>query len=223
MEKQLSLNTTDYITNVGLKRKFKNYLSEHNKYQDIKPNVYPKLLVTSLLVLLEDLVSDCLKFIKKNENNGLYTITSVYVKNLVFDIDTDKYSFLRKYFNKYNKQVKYGELVFFNIKKAFDLLEEKYGAKLMVDHEAYNLICYLFVSFQYDIIDLSVRFIHYSKKCFMSQLSFLTALEYLVNDDLTTRLKLKLDSLNITTNNDDHDHDNEHDDKEDTIDEKEEN
>lgn len=199
MDKQISVNPSDYVTNIGLKKKFKKYLTENCNCDDIKPNIYPKLLVTSLLVLLEQFVGECVKYVKKNEQNGLYVITTQNVKNIINDYENENYLYLRKYFQKYNKVIKYSDLMLFNIKKAFDALEEKYGAKLMIDHDAFNFICYLFASFQYDMIDLSVKFVRYGKKCFMVKQCFLYALEYLIDAQTFMQLSLKLDSLDVTT------------------------
>lgn len=195
------MQTSNYITTAGLKRKCKQYLLDIN--QPLKTSIYPKLLVTSLINMIDDLIGDSITLISKNDNTGIYTITEQHIKSVVFDIETDHYQFLRSYVYKYNKQIKYADLLFFNVKKLITTLEEKYGKKMMLDYSGYNLLCYLFSSFQYNMIDLSIQFVKYSKKSTLTKQSFLLALEYLVHKDIVNKLKLKLDSLDILNKEDD--------------------
>ena len=80
---------------------------------------------------------------------------------------------------------------------------------MMLDYSGYNLLCYLFSSFQYNMIDLSIQFVKYSKKSTLTKQSFLLALEYLVHKDIVNKLKLKLDSLDILNKEDDIENENE--------------
>ena len=95
-----NLKLTDFCSITQMKRKFKSYLEEIN-YKEFKLNNFPHCLVVSLVILVEECISDCLKYVIKNEVNGLYTINQQVLK-LMFN-ETNKYDFFIKYTKKYSQ------------------------------------------------------------------------------------------------------------------------
>ena len=69
-----SLSISEYVSNAQLKKKIKSYLNDIN-CSDFKISSYSKGLVFSLVLILEELLSDCLKHVTKNETDGLYKIS----------------------------------------------------------------------------------------------------------------------------------------------------
>ena len=66
MEKSNNFKLTEYCSIAQLKRKFKSYLEDIN-YKEFKLNNFPQYLVVSLMIVVEECVTDCLKFLVKNE------------------------------------------------------------------------------------------------------------------------------------------------------------
>jgi len=174
-----------------LKRKFKQYMKDAG-LEGFKSSVFPKYLVVSLVMVLEELLTECLEHIKKHETNGLYVIDQSMV--LMVLNKSSKYDVFIKYLKKYNSTIKYQESVMFNYRKVIDDLESKYGDKLMVDSEAKNFISYLLVSLQYELIKLSLAMVVYSNRKTMSAESLLTSLKFLF-EEMYSKIKLKLDSM----------------------------
>jgi hypothetical protein len=182
-----------------LKRKFKQYMKDAG-LEGFKSSVFPKYLVVSLVMVLEELLTECLEHIKKHETNGLYVIDQSMV--LMVLNKSSKYDVFIKYIKKYNSTIKYQESVMFNYRKVIDDLESKYGDKLMVDSEAKNFISYLLVSLQYELIKLSLAMVVYSNRKTMSAESLLTSLKFLF-EEMYSKIKLKLDSMVQTKDTED--------------------
>jgi len=191
-----SLKVTDYISSSQLKKRVKLYLSDTG-YSEFIAGVFPEGLVISLVSILEELLSDCLKDIKKHDITGLYPITELILKNTINS--TDKYDFILRHLKKYNSIIKYADSIFFNIRKVFDNLESKYGSKLMIESEARNLITFILLSLQYDLLNLALRITKYSNKRTLNKNVLITVIEYNLTPELSSKIKLKLDSSNVTT------------------------
>ena len=147
------LNMSDYVVLSQLKRKMKSYLLEAG-CDKFKQSNFSKGLVISLVIVLEELLSDSLKYMVKNETDGLYKISPLIINTVINE--SSKYNFVLKYLKSYSQNIKYHESVFFNIKKVLDNLESKYGAKLMIESETKNLLSWIILSVQYDLINLSI-------------------------------------------------------------------
>ena len=126
------LKITDYISLSQPKKKFKAHIVEQG-YQDFKQSNFPQSLVVVLVIYLEELLSDCLKYVLKHEINGLYIINNLVVQTTINE--SNKYDILLKYLKKYNTKIRYLDGVFINVKKVFDNLDSKYGEKLMIEQE----------------------------------------------------------------------------------------
>jgi hypothetical protein len=198
MEINNKLKINEYVSVSQLKRKLKAYLIEQG-YSEFKTSVFAQGLIISLVIVLEELISDCLKSVKK-DNSGLYTINSLILKNVLYE--TDKYSFCLKYLRKYNHVIKYHDSVLFNIKKVMDNLEIKHGSKLMIDSESKNMICYMILGLQYDLIELSLKMVKYANRKTLNNLVLEIVCQYLMSDDFSSKIKLKLDSVNLSNNTD---------------------
>ena len=109
----------------------RHYLSEQGN-SDFKPSIFAQGLIISLVMVLEELVSDCLKNVNKDKT-GLYTINQLILSNLLNT--SDKYDFVSKYMKKYSSMLKYHDSVFFNINKVITNLEDKHGSKLMIESD----------------------------------------------------------------------------------------
>ena len=134
-----NIKLTDYCSITQMKRKFKSYLEDIN-YKEFKLNNFPHCLVVSLVILVEEFISDSLKYLSKNEVNGLYTLNQQVLRLMLNE--TNKYDFLMKYTRKYSSSIRYNDSLFFNLSKVLLGLETKFGEKLMIDNEAKNMICY---------------------------------------------------------------------------------
>jgi hypothetical protein len=189
---------SDIVVTSILKRKFKQYLTDAG-YQDYRSTVFPKYLVVSLVMVLEELLSDCIEYVKKHETNGLYVIDQSMC--LMILNKNNKYDVMLKYVKKYNSTVKYQDSVFFNYKKVVDSLESKYGDKLMIDQEARNFISYLLLSLQYELTELSLIMIVYSNRKSLSSDSLLCSYSFLFKE-LYSKIKLKLDSMVVAKGTD---------------------
>ena len=198
MECNNKLKINEFVSITQLKRKLKGYLLDQG-YSEFKPSIFSQGLVISLVMILEELVSDCLKNVTKDKS-GLYTINTLVLKNQLYE--TDKYCFCLKYLRKYNSVIKYHDSVFFNIKKVMDNLETKHGSKLMIDSESKNMICYMILGLQYDITDLALKMVKYSNRKTLNNQVLEIICSYLLSDELASRIKLKLDSYNISNDDD---------------------
>lgn len=186
------LNMSDYVVLSQLKKKMKSYLVELG-CDNFKQSNFSKGLVLSLVIVLEELLSDALKHVVKNDTDGLYKITPLILNTVINE--STKYSFVLKYLRSYSKTIKYHESVFFNIKKVLDNLESKYGDKLMVDPDTRNLLSYIILSLQYDLVNLSVNMVKYSKKRTLSIGPLNYSIKFLVHEDIYSKIDLKLDSM----------------------------
>lgn len=187
-----SLKITDICTATQLKKKFKSSLQELG-YCDLKVSKIPYLLIQCLIIILDEFLTNSIEHIEKNETNGLYLLKSKYLQ-IVFN----NYNFVNKYIKKYNRDIKYSDGIFFNINKVYTNLESKFGNKLMIENEAKNIINYVLLSLQFDLIKLSASYLTFSgKKTFTSTL-LTESLNYLIdNDELLKKITLKMDSDDI--------------------------
>ena len=186
------INMSDYVVTSQLRRKTKSYLVEIG-CENFKQSNFSKGLVISLVILLEELLSDTLKYVIKNDIDGLYKISPLIINTIVNE--SSKYNFMLKYLKSYSKTIKYHESVFFNIKKVLDNLESKYGAKLMVESETKNMLSYIILSVQYDLINLTVCMVKYAKKRTISIRPLNHSIKFLVHEDIYSKIDLKLDSM----------------------------
>lgn len=186
------LNMSDYVVLSQLKKKMKSYLVEIG-CDNFKQSNFSKGLVISLVIVLEELLSDTLKYVVKNDIDGLYKISPLIINTIVNE--SSKYNFMLKYLKSYSKTIKYHESVFFNIKKVLDNLESKYGAKLMVESETKNMLSYIILSVQYDLINLTVCMVKYAKKRTISVGPLNHSIKFLVHEDIYSKIDLKLDSM----------------------------
>ena len=196
MEINNKLKINEYVSLAQLKRKLKVYLAEQGN-SGFKPSIFAQGLVVSLVMVLEELVGDCLKSVSK-EKSGLYTINQLILSNLFGT--SDKYDFVSRYMKKYSTTLRYHESVFFNISKVIGNLEDKHGSKLMIDTEAKNIICYIILSLQYDIVELSVNMVKYAGRKTLNTNVLDIVCSYILSKEISNKIKLKLDSINISTN-----------------------
>ncbi len=186
------LNMSEYVSNAQLKKKIKSYLNEIN-CSDFKMSNYSKGLVITLVMVLEELLSDCLKHVVKNETDGLYKITPLILNTVIND--GTKYSFMLKYIKTFNSKLRFSDSIFFNIKKVLDNLESKYGSKLMISPDSSNLICYIILTLQYEMVDLSVRMVKYSKRRTLNINVLKSSSGFIFSEDVKSKVELKLDSI----------------------------
>ena len=212
MEKSNNFKLTEYCSIAQLKRKFKSYLEDIN-YKEFKLNNFPQCLVVSLMIVAEECITDCLKYLVKNEQNGLYVLDDKVLRLMLSE--TSKYDFLLKYKSKYSSSIRYNDSLFFNLSKYLVNLETKYGEKLMVDVEAKNRLCYYLIALQYEITSLSLMIVKYSNRKTLNKTVLLNCCLFLLDAELKSKIKLKLDSIGC-------DKEDEEEEKEDDKEEKEE-
>ena len=198
MECTNKLKVNEYVSINQLKKKIKSYLCDKG-YSEFKPSVFAQGLVVTLVMVLEEIISDCIKNVTKDKT-GLYIINNLVLKNLLNE--SDKYNFTNKFIRKYNSVVKYHDAVFFNIKKVMDNLETKHGSKLMIDSESKNLICYLLLSLQYDIVDLTIKVVKYSNRKTLNNNILEVISSFMLSEEISSKIKLRLDSYNVSNEND---------------------
>lgn len=192
-----SLSTSEYVSNAQLKKKLKSYLNDIN-CSDFKISSYGKGLILTLVSIMEELLSDSLKHVTKNETDGLYKITPLLLNTVIND--GSKYGFMLKYIKNYNSTAKYHDSVFFNFKKVIDNLESKYGSKLMVTVEASNLVSWIILSLQYELTDLSVRMVKYAKKRTLNIRVLISSSGFIFSEEIANKIELKLDSIDEEKN-----------------------
>jgi hypothetical protein len=188
---------SEYVSNTQLKKKLKTYLNENN-CDNFKISSYGKYLIITLIMFIEEFLSDALKYTTKNETDGLYKVTTL-ILNATLN-ESNKYNIMIKYNKNYDSKIKYSDSVFFNIKKVLDHLESKYGMKLMIDIESKNLLSYMLLSFQYDLLNLSTRFVKHSKKRTLNLSSLISSIEFLLSEEIVSKILLKLDSIDDDKN-----------------------
>jgi len=193
MEINNNLKIKEYVSIAQLKRKLKAYLAEQGN-SDFKPSIFAQGLIVSLVMVLEELVSDCLKSVSK-EKSGLYTINQLILSNLF--ASTEKYEFVSRYMKKYSSTLRYHESIFFNFNKVVSNLEDKHGSKLMVDMEAKNIIAYIILSLQYDVVSLAVSMVKYAGRKTLNTNVLDIVCSYILSNDISSKIRLKLDSINI--------------------------
>ena len=195
----INYNITDIVPISALKKKFKQYLSDvqtvpptDKDFIKYKSGEFPKHLVISLVMVLEEILSDCLEYIKKHETTGLYVVDYSMVQMVLNK--NNKYDFSLKYLKKYNSTFKYQDSVFFTYRKLVDKLESEYGDKLMIESDARNFIAYILSSLQYELIEMALMILLYSDRKTLGSKSLLCSYKNLFKE-MYPKIKLKLDSL----------------------------
>ena len=180
----------NYCTLSQVKRKLKAYLCDIS-HEYLKINNYGQSIVFTLVDMFNEIITDSLKYVCKNDITGLYKLNTVIVKLVINEMP--KYHFLLKYLPKFNTSINYQDLLLFNYKKTLQFIESKLGNKLMIEYSTLNLVSYLLLSLQYDLINLSVLFVDYSKKKTLSKNTLLNSVYSLLDEELSSKIKLKLD------------------------------
>lgn len=215
MEISNNLKINEYVSIAQLKRKLKAYLAEQGN-SDFKPSIFAQGLIVCLVMVLEELVADCLKSVSK-EKSGLYTINQLILSNLF--ASTEKYEFVSRYMKKYSSTLRYHESIFFNFNKVVSNLEDKHGSKLMVDMEAKNIIAYIILSLQYDIVGLAVSMVKYAGRKTLNTNVLDIICSYILSNDISSKIRLKLDSINIPNGGGDDENDGDDGDEDENSDE----
>ena len=190
MERITSFKLCDYCSVSQIKKRLKNYLIDIN-YSEYKINNFGQSLVLTLVSILEEIITDSLRHVTKHEKNGLYLVNNLILR-LLFN-ESNKYDFTLKYLKKFDSKTNYQESLFFNMKKVLSLLEKNLGDKLMIDFDAKNMISFLLLTIQYEITKLSLMLVRYGKKKTLSKDTLVTAISFLLDEQITGKVKLKLD------------------------------
>lgn len=196
MNSNAKLNISEYVVLTQLKRKLREYC-ESNGYKSFLMGTFPQGLTLSLMNVLEELIVDSIVHATKDKS-GLYTINMLVLKTVIND--GDKYDFALKYMKKYNNNIRYADSIFFNFTKMANGLETKHGSKLMIDMEARNLMAYMILNLQYDITNLCLLMTQNSNRKTLTLKIIESVCGYLLSNDLASKIKLKLDSYNISEN-----------------------
>jgi len=187
-----TITINNYCTLSQVKRKLKSHLRDTSR-EYLKISNYGQSIVFTSVDIFNEIITDSLKYVSKNDITGLYKLNTVIVKLVVNEMS--KYHFLLKYLPKFNTSINYQDLLFFNYKKTLQFIENKLGNKLMIEYSTLNLISYLLLSLQYDLINLSVLFVEYSKKKTLSKNTLLHSVYSLLDEELSSKIKLKLDCV----------------------------
>lgn len=187
-----TISINNFCTLSQVKKKLKSHLCD-TSHEYLKINNYGQSIVFSLVDIFNEIITDSLKYVSKNDITGLYKLNSVIVKLVINEMS--KYHFLLKYFPKFNTSINYQDLLLFNYKKTLQFIENKLGNKLMIEYSTLNLISYLLLSLQYDLINLSVLFVEYSKKKTLSKNTLLHSVYSFLDEELSSKIKLKLDCV----------------------------
>jgi hypothetical protein len=188
----MSATINNYCSLSQVKRKLKSHLCD-TSHENLKINNFSQSIVFTLVDILDELINDSLKYVLKNDITGLYKLNTVVIKLVINEMP--KYNICLKYLPKFSTSINYQDLLLFNYKKTLLNIENKLGNKLMIEHPTLNLISYLLLSIQYDLINLSVLFVEYSKKKTLSKNTLLCSMKSLLDDELSSKIKLKLDCV----------------------------
>ena len=190
MDKITGYKMTDYCSVSQIKKRLKNYLKDTN-CSEYKINNFGQSLVLTLVSILEELIMDSLQYVSKHDKTGLYSINILILRLLVNE--SSKYNFTLKYLKKFEQKLSYHDSLFFNMKKVLDLLEKNLGDKLMLEIEAKNFISYILLSIQYELTDLGLLLVKYSKKKTLSKNTLINCINFMLDENITGKIKLKLD------------------------------
>lgn len=188
----MSATINNYCSLSQVKRKLKSHLCD-TSHENLKINNFGHSIVFTLVDILDELINDSLKYVLKNDITGLYKLNTVIIKLVINEMP--KYNVCLKYLPKFSTSINYQDLLLFNYKKTLLNIENKLGNKLMIEHSTLNLISYLLLSIQYDLINLSVLFVEYSKKKTLNKNTLLCSMKSLLDDELSSKIKLKLDCV----------------------------
>lgn len=175
----------------NLKKKFKAYIEN----ETIICGKYPQQLVECLLIIMESVILKCIDYIEKNPV-GLYVVKEQFLRNIL-----NEYSFFEKYNKKFDKIINYSENLFFNSELFYNAIEKKYGNKMMIDKQTKNLLNFMVVCLQSDIVTLSCKILNYINKRTLNSELLLLSFDYIIGEDyFMSQFKLKFD---CSKNNDD--------------------
>ena len=200
-----SQKLTNIVVLSHVKRKIKAYYNDKNVTK-INLSMFPQYLVHSLIAVLEELLTDSLVHVTKNDVNGLYVIDKLILTNILNS--STKFNFFNKYVKQYG-EMSYEDSLFFNLTKVLSKLESKHGDKLMINPEAKRFIGFLLVSLQYDICNLAQKILKSNDRVTMSKNIILITNEYIIGEDINNKIKLKLDCISDTKASDDAEENNE--------------
>lgn len=190
-----NIKMTDYFTTTSkLKKRAKLYL-QTMKCEDFIQKTFAQNLVILLNIILEDLVADCLKTTGKDGKDGTYKMQVVNLKNTI--MENEKYNFAILSMKKYNKSVQYADLVFFGFNNVIEMLETKFGVKLMIETECKNMLAFVISTLQYEFIDLAIKVLRFSEKKTMTENLLEFVYRYKLEDDFANKIKLRLDSMTV--------------------------
>jgi len=74
------LKINEYVSINQLKKKIKVYFKEQG-YSEFKPSIFSQGLIITLIMVIEELITDCIKYISKDKT-GLYLINIILLLNL---------------------------------------------------------------------------------------------------------------------------------------------
>jgi hypothetical protein len=189
---------TDIVVLSHVKRRMKSFFSDKTD-KKISLNMFPQFLTISMITLLEELLTDSIKYVTKSNIEGLYVIDMLIINNV---INSNKYNIFNKYIKQYSN-ILYEDSLFFNLKKVISKLESKHGDKLMINPETRRFISFLLVSIQYDICDLALKFLLASGRVTINKNIVALANEYIIGDEINNKIKLKLDCIIESKSSDD--------------------
>lgn len=177
-------------TMTQLKKSIKEYLTKQECQYNM--NVYPACLITTLFTVLESFIDDIIPNIEKN-TVGLYTIKQSDIYNLVNN-NSDKYNFVFSNIKKFDPNLNYFNMLFFDINKQLKILEESKGPKLYVDNNASNLLAFILSSLQFNLLKYAISLNEYASRKTLTKKTLLSSLPMLLNIELSAKLELALDS-----------------------------
>ena len=189
-----NVKITDYAPLSQMKKKIKQFLTDKG-CEDIRLDNFSQNLAVSMVHILDELATDSLKYVTKHQLNGLYVVNKLMIDSTIAEFD--KYHFCYKYIKKFNPIVRYEDSLLFNLSKVLAGFELINGNKLTFDAESRNFISFIMLSFQYDILELSVTILSYGSKKTMTKSLIVSCLKYILNNEISNRIDLKLDSLQI--------------------------
>ena len=187
-----NVKMSDYAPLSQMKKKIKQFLVDKG-CEDIRLDNFPQNIVISMVHILDELSTDSLKHVAKHQLNGLYTVNKLMIDLTIAEYD--KYNFCHKYIKKFNPIIRYEDSLLFNLSKVLSGFELINGNKLTFDAESRNFISFIMLSFQYDMLELSVTILSYGSKKTMTKQLIVSCLKYILNNELSNRIDLKLDSL----------------------------
>lgn len=182
--------STNSYTMSQLKKRIKAYFTEQECQYNM--SVYPACLITTLITVLETFVDDVIPNVKKN-TLGLYTIEKSDIMNLINE-NSDKYSFVFSSLKKFDSNMKYYDMLFFDINKELKNLEENKGKKLHVDNNASNFLAYILSCLQFSLLKYAISLNEYASRKTLTKKTLVSSLPLILHKEISAKLELALDS-----------------------------